>query len=153
MTPQEEYHLFLDYVVKTIERRGTITTTYLSVNAAIIGAIAFVVKDILWDELWKYTAVLGLTVAGLIACNLWIRLNRQYSILLRWWYEKLRSLEEVIPGSHQLLTAEYHDLYAPGSRNISLMRYERGLAWLFTALYLITGAVLVEMMIVQYMMR
>ena len=149
MDQQEEYRLFLDYVVKMIERRGGITTTYLSVNAAIAGIMALIFKDIQGMPWGQQLAGLVLLVAGIVACGLWRRLIIQYSTSLGWWYERLRNLEAQIPNSTQPLSAEYHALYQPRSGKIpvGLTRYETQLTWLFTAIYALLGVVLVVLLI------
>lgn len=149
MDKREEYQLFLEYTVKMIERRETITTTYLSVNAAIVGIIALMSKDI-HLELWgQQLAVLALLLAGIVSCSLWRKLIIQYSTLLGWWYEKLRDFEKDIPNSSKLLTREYHDLHqaSPKKKPIGLTGYETGLSWLFTILYGLFSAVLVILFI------
>jgi len=45
MTRESEYTTFLDLVNRLSERRQTVTATYLSVNAALIGAVAFLFQD------------------------------------------------------------------------------------------------------------
>lgn len=141
MDKQDEYRLFLDYVVKMTERRGTITTTYLSVNAAIAGALGLIFRDIQPHVWGQQLAGLVLLLAGIIACNLWRRLINQYSILMKWWYEKLRILEPSMPNSSQLLVKEFKELYqaSSGKPSIGLTHYETQLTWLFTALYILFG--------------
>lgn len=45
MASLDEYELFLEYVGELVDRRQAITTTYVSVNGAGIGAGAFLFKD------------------------------------------------------------------------------------------------------------
>jgi hypothetical protein len=146
---QDEYRLFLEYVVKMTERRGTITTTYLSVNAAITGTLGLIFKDI-QIQLWgQHLAGLALLISGIIACNLWRKLINQYSTLMNWWYEELRLLELSMPSSSQLLTKEFHDLYkiTKGKPPTGLTHYENQLTWLFTTLYVIFGGVIMALLI------
>ncbi len=147
-----EYKLFLEYVIKMTERRGSVTSTYLSVNAAIAGAIALIFKDI-EVELWgQQLAGFALLLAGVVACILWRILIRQYSTLLGWWYEKLRILETEIPDSAQLLSKEYADLYkiGPKKTTIGLTRYETRLTWLFTIIYGAFGLVILVLFIASW---
>lgn len=92
MQTQVEYSLFLEQVNKLTERRQKVTATYLSVNAAIVGAIAFVLKDVQMISWGKHLSALMLLIAGVIICDLWRRLIRQYSTLLGWWYTQLRAI-------------------------------------------------------------
>jgi hypothetical protein len=144
MDSKEEYQLFLDHVEKLIDRRQTVTTTYLTVNAAVIAAIAFVLKDAPMLEWGRQVSGLVLLVVGIISCALWRRLIAQYSILLGWWYAQLRDLEGNIAASSKLLTKEYDDLYAhtADKGKVSLTRYEIRLAYVFITVYAVLGVLL-----------
>lgn len=85
MQKEAEYTLFLELVHKLGERRQTMTSTYLSVNTAIIGAAAFLFKDGALPGWQQQAAALSLFAAGIVACDLWRRLLLQYKTLLRWW--------------------------------------------------------------------
>lgn len=45
MPTSQDYALFVGQVNKLTDRRQAVTSTYLSVNAAIVGAIAFILQD------------------------------------------------------------------------------------------------------------
>ena len=145
MTRESEYTTFLDLVNHLSERRQTVTATYLSVNAALIGALAFLLQDGALPDWQQRTAVLVLFGAGIVACDLWRRIIKQYNVLLGWWYEQLHSLEEALPDSSRLIKREYEQLYARkrGRRPLGLSRYERRLTWVFTAAYLLFALVIV----------
>ncbi len=151
MKKETEYKLFLDQVNKLIERRQTVTATYLSVNAAIVGAVAFIFKDIDTLEGGEQVSALVLLVSGLVACDLWRRLINQYSALLKWWYEQLRALEDAMPESSKLLTKEYDDLYGgkSGKAPIGLTRYEVRLTRLLTVVYVAFGFVILVALFVS----
>lgn len=137
MTKDGEYKLFLEYVNKLMERRQMVTTTYLSVNAAIVGALAFLLKDVPMPH-WAYqVSALALLFAGVIACDLWRRLIIQYKTLLSWWYGQLRDLEDRMPENTKLVNREYEALYLVkiDKKRVGLTRYETRLTWIFTALY------------------
>ena len=145
MTRESEYTTFLDLVNHLSERRQTVTATYLSVNAALIGALAFLLQDGALPDWQQRTAVLVLFGAGIVACDLWRRIIKQYNVLLGWWYEQLHSLEEALPDSSRLIKREYEQLYARkvGRRPLGLSRYERRLTWVFTAAYVLFALVIV----------
>ena len=145
MTRESEYTTFLDLVNHLSERRQTVTATYLSVNAALIGALAFLLQDGALPDWQQRTAVLVLFGAGIVACDLWRRIIKQYNVLLGWWYEQLHSLEEALPDSSRLIKREYEQLYArkAGRRPLGLSRYERRLTWVFTAAYVLFALVIV----------
>lgn len=98
MIPANEYRLALDQTNKLADRRQAITTTYLSVNAALTGAIAFLFKDGRLPDVASQVTVLALLFSGVVACGLWRRLIKHYSALTGWWYEQIRSLENQLPG-------------------------------------------------------
>lgn len=143
----EEYRLLLERVDKLVDRRQAATSTYLTVNTAIVGAICLIIlntPDSLRD--WQQQiAVLLLLVVGVVACDLWRRLILQYKTLIGWWFEQLREMEGALPESSKLLTREYEELYLQqqGHVRVGLTRHETGLTWLFVVLYLAFGIVTV----------
>lgn len=138
MTSDDEYKLFLNHVVGLTERRQTVTTTYLSVNAAITAAVAFLFKDGQLSGWVEQVSTMALLAAGIYASDLWRRLIRQHSTLIGWWYEQLRALEGSMGQGSKSLTNEYDKWHSEeqGKTAIGLTRYETGLTWLFTTLYL-----------------
>ncbi|RLC88459.1 MAG: hypothetical protein DRI79_07765, partial [Chloroflexi bacterium] len=82
LTDSDEYQLFLGQVNKLTERRQAVTTAYLSVNAAIVGALAFLFKDVQMPGWAQQASALVLLMSGIIACDLWRRLIAQYRSLL-----------------------------------------------------------------------
>lgn len=144
-----EYELFLAQINSLMDRRQTVTTTYLSVTTAIIGAVAFLFKDGQLSNWPQQTSVLILLLSGIIACTLWRALITQYSTLLGWWYQQLRILEEVIPNSSQLITKEYQELYLKKHNRapIGLTRYETQLTWLFTTIYVVFGCAILILLL------
>ena len=137
MKKETEYTLFLELVAKLAERRQAMTTIYISVNAAIVGAVAFLFKDAELPGWRQQAAVLILFGAGIIACDLWRRLLNQYKTLLSWWYKRLHVLETEIPECSGMIKQEYDNLYATkkGRPRLGLSRYEVRLTWLFTVVY------------------
>lgn len=142
---ETEYKLFLELVSKLAERRQAMTTAYLSVNAAIIGAVAFLFKDGALPGWQQRAAVLVLFGAGIVTCDLWRRLLKQYKTLLGWWYKRLHFLEEAIPDCSCLIRQEYDNLYATkkGCPRLGLTRYEVRLTWVFTTVYAVFALAIV----------
>jgi hypothetical protein len=137
----EQYKMFFDHVSKLTERRGSVSTIYLSVNAAITAVIAFIFKDVQLSGVIAQISVLTLLISGLVASSIWRRLIKQYSSLIGWWYERLRNLECAMSLSNKLLTDEYHRWYSSdeGQGSLGLTRYETALTWLFTTVYFLFG--------------
>ncbi len=150
MIPANEYRLALDQANKLADRRQAITTAYLSVNAALTGAIAFLFKDGRLPDISSQVTVLALLLSGVVACGLWRRLIKHYSMLTGWWYEQIRSLESQFSEGSKLITKEYQELYFKhtGKKDTRITPYETNLTWLFTAIYLVFGlAILVAIVL------
>ncbi len=147
MTPDDEYQLYLEQVNKLAERRQNVTSTYLTVNTAIVGAVAFLFKDGYIPGWSQQVTVLVLFVAGIVVCDLWRRLIKQYSQLLSWWFKQLHLLEDKMVESSKLIKREYEALYKKkkGRPPIGLTRYETGLTWVFTGMYVVFGLAIVVM--------
>jgi hypothetical protein len=137
---REQYKTFLDHVVGLADRRQSVTTTYLSVNTAITAAAAFLFRDGDLAGPVERISAMALLVAGLVASSLWRTLIGQYSLLIGWWYEQLRTLEGNMSGTGGLITKEYDRWYVkePGKKTIGLTRYETGLTWLVATFSLCT---------------
>lgn len=147
-----EYEIFLEWINNLTERRRAVTTIYLSVNTAIMGIIAFLLRDYPLSGWIRQASVLVLLVSGVVACDLWRRLIAQHSALIGWWYEQLRGLEEAIPECSRLLTREYQVLYfrRQGKTHIGLTRYETRLTWLFTVLYTAFGLAMLTSLFLSF---
>lgn len=152
MIPANEYRLALDQANKLADRRQAITTTYLSVNAALTGAIAFLFKDGRLPDVASQVTVLALLFSGVMACGLWRRLIKHYSTLTGWWYEQIRSLENQLPGGNKLVTKEYQELYfkQKGKRDTRITPYETNLTWLFTSIYLVFSLAIQVTLILRF---
>jgi hypothetical protein len=68
--PADNYKLMLSRVNQLAERRQTVTTTYLSVNAALTGAIAFLFKDGSLSSIIAQVPVLLRLFSCMVACGL-----------------------------------------------------------------------------------
>lgn len=151
MTRKSEYELYLEQVNKLTERRQAVSTIYLTVNTAIVGAMALIFGDIQMQEWGRQLSSLALMVAGVAACDLWRRLIRQYSDLLGWWYERLRELEKGDLESTALITKEFEEFYGPkaGKKRFGMTRYEIGLTWLFTITYVVFGLAMLVILVLS----
>jgi hypothetical protein len=138
MTPKDEYELFLGHVNDLTERRKSVTATYLSVNAALTAAIAFLFKDGPLQGWAQQVSVLVLLISGISACTLWRRLIGQYSAMIGWWYGRLRDLECSMPNCSKAITREHREIYsADGGKSTRrlLSVHETRLVWIFTFIY------------------
>lgn len=135
LTKEREYEIFLDHVDKMTDRRPGITTTYMSVNTAIVGLLAVVLASKELDAQGRVFILFALSLSGIIACNLWRKLVSEYEILLNWWYLQLRSIESELSEGSGLLNKEYSELYVVSSKRAGMTKYEIGLTRLFIFLY------------------
>jgi hypothetical protein len=147
-----ELDMLVSHIRHLTDRRQNVTSTYLSVNAALIAAMAFLFKDGQVINLSAQISFLALLISGIVACSLWRRLITQLSTVIAWWYWQLRLLEDSDPQSNKLITKEYQELYL-GHRNraaIGLTRYETALTWLFTLIYLVFCIVILASMTLHF---
>jgi hypothetical protein len=153
VNPTDEYRLALDQSNKLADRRQTITATYLSVNAAITGAVAFLFKDGRLPDISSQVTVLALLLSGVVACGLWRRIIKHYSTQMGWWFEQIRSMESQLPdGSNKLFTKEYQELYfkQSGKKDSRITPYEINLTWLFTTIYVVFGMAILVAIILRF---
>jgi hypothetical protein len=140
-----EFSCAVGHVEKLLDRRISVTSFYLSVNAAIATVIGLLVKDAQVQQELLPATIFLLIVAGLGACWIWRSLIKQYERLLDWWYARLREMESGLPDSTQLVTREYQDLYAlpksgKSATRIGMTQRELALNGIFIGLYLVFGA-------------
>lgn len=134
------------------DRRQTVTSTYLSVNAAIIGIMAFLFKDGQIPNISAQISFLALLFSGIAACGLWRKFITQLSTVIGWWYQQIRLLEENDSQSNKLITKEYQELYSKNKHNapIGLTRYETALTWLFTTIYFVFCLIILASLVFHF---
>jgi hypothetical protein len=135
----DEFQLTLAHIEKLLDRRQSTTSFYLSINTGILAVVGLLLQDSL-SRGWLAGSILLLLCAGFIVCWIWRSLLRQYEILLKWWYARLRELEAAMPDSAKLVTREYQDLYVAAkdrkpSEQIGMTKRELALNWVFAGLY------------------
>jgi fatty acid desaturase len=139
----EEYKLFIEDTARFSERRQTVTNTYITVNSALIGLIAFLVKDAGLTDWWLVAAIMPLIAAGIMVCSFWYRLLTTYRKLLDFRFEQLEKMEqsEALSGCHGMynLEAQRFFRHAPPDQKIGFSRIEIRLPILFIVLYALTG--------------
>ncbi len=146
----EEYKLLNERAQKLSERRQTTTQTYLTINTAIFGAVAFIVKD---SGLTGWALVLvavPLFIVGIIACAIWLGIMNKIELFLDWQYDRLRELENEMPGSSKILNDENTKFYEPikdGKKKFSFSLQE---AWLPRLLIFLFGLYAVAMIVSVY---
>jgi hypothetical protein len=110
----DEYRLLVESTERQVDRRKAATPTFLAVNAAIIGLITFVSKDLSIGGARLALALAPLLLVGALACRTWQRTIRQYEELIDWRYRQLRRIERRgLAGSYRLFGREWDAIYAP----------------------------------------
>lgn len=137
MTKDEEYKLILDQTNILMERRQNVTTVYLTVNAAIGGAISFIFNTGMLSSIPQKLSLLLLLGAGLVACFIWCRLIQAYRKILKWWFGKLRETEAEISDISCVINQEYNHFYnaKTAEEKVSIAGYEENLAVTLLVIY------------------
>ena len=133
----DEYKFFATSTEHLSERRQATTQTYLSVNAAILGAMTFLIQ---YGKLAGWQLVLSalpVFLVGGLACWIWIRIIGQYQALIGWRYGQLMEMERNLADSHQMYVKEWKDFFEPRQdrRGFGFSRLEARLPRLFILLY------------------
>ena len=106
MEKYDEYKLLYQRTEKLSERRQATSQIYLTINTAIFGAIAFVVKDS-GIEGWNLFYVISpLFLVGILICIIWLNIVLNLEKILNWQYKQLRELETEIRGSSRIFSKE-----------------------------------------------
>ena len=109
----EEYKFINERAQKLSERRQTTTQTYLTISTAIFGAIAFLIKDSGLHRWALVLTALPLFCVGILACSIWLGIMTKLEIFLDWQYDRLREMEQEMPGSSMILKKENERFYEP----------------------------------------
>jgi hypothetical protein len=135
----EEYKLFSELVQRLSERRQAASQTYLAVNTAAFGVLAFLAKDAGFHG-WGLVGVsVPLFLVGTIACVIWHSIITHFREIIDWHYKQLREMEDVLPESARIYCLEFERFYQEqdGKKVFSFSRLEIWLPRLFIALYAI----------------
>ncbi len=138
MSLKDQYMMVWEHVNRLMGRRQAMTGVHLTVNAAIIGATAYILKGKVTFVGWQLLAILLLLLAGMAASYMWTRLVTHYSTLLGWWYDMLRELEASYERElPNFITREYKRFYTRPVKGPRLWftRHELRLARLFIIAY------------------
>jgi hypothetical protein len=141
----EEYKLLNERAQKLSERRQTTTQTYLTINTAIFGAAAFLVKDSGLHGWALVLITLPLFTVGILACAIWLGIANKLEKFLDWQYDRLREMEQAIPGNSMILTRENQEFYepVPGKKRFSFTLQEAWLPRLLIILFTLYAAALI----------
>lgn len=140
----DEYKFFCESTERLSDRRQAATPAYVGINAAILGAIAFVVKDVALQRFDLLVALVPLFAVGIVLCIQWYKVIAQSKSLIGWRYEQLMSIEKEIEGSYQMYNRELEYFLQSVSfrKGFSFSRLEVWPPRMFVSLYIVFGVVL-----------
>ena len=137
----KEYEFFGKRTLCLSERRQTASQLYLTVNTAILGVLAFLVKDAGFQGWGLIFVSAPLFFVGALVCIIWHKIIVQLKALIGWHYEQLRRMEQGLPESHNVYQNEWEKFFRPqqGRERFGFSRLEVWLPRLFLGLYLVYG--------------
>lgn len=89
----DEYKMFIDDTARFTERRQNASNLYVTVNSLLLTAIAFIVKDAIFEEAWTFLLTIPIVVAGIFVSFWWKQLLHRYRLLGRLRFKVLREME------------------------------------------------------------
>ena len=135
----DEYKFFTERVQYRSQRRQQATQIYLTVNTAIFGVLALLIKDSGLSGWSLAIATLPLFFVGVLICLTWLRIIREFSNLIGWQYEQLREMEKQMRSSFKMHTKEWEEFYKgiKTKKGFSFSNLEAQMPVYFIGLYII----------------
>jgi hypothetical protein len=135
----DEYKYFTERAQHRSERRQQASQIYLTVNTAIFGLIALLIKDSGLKGWSLVVAVLPLFLVGVFICLTWSKIISEFKRIIGWQYEQLRDMEKHIKNSYKMHTKEWEEFYQPieSKGNFSFSNLESRLPSIFIGLYIV----------------
>jgi hypothetical protein len=143
----EEYKFHAERAQKLSERRQATTQTYLTINTAIFGAVAFIIRDSGLTGWGMVGLIVPLFVFGIVACLIWKSLLLKISDFLDWQYEQLREMEKSFPEESRLFTKEFDKFYITGKEKFSFSGLEARLPTILMSIYILYGLAMIAIAI------
>ena len=140
----KEYELFSERILRLSERRQLVSQTYLAVNTAIFGVLAFLLTGTGFRGWRSVLASLPLFLVGALACLIWHKIIAQFKEIIGWHYEQLREMEQAFPESRKIYSNEWEEFFRPrqGKERFGFSRLEIWLPRLLLGLYVVYGVAL-----------
>ena len=135
----DEYKFFTERVQHRSERRQQASQIYLTVNTAIFGLIALLIKDSGLKGWNLLIGILPLFLVGVIVCLTWARIISEFKRLIGWQYEQLREMEKHIKSLYKMHTKEWEEFYKPvnSKSRFSFSDLESRMPSIFIGLYIV----------------
>ncbi|RKZ01422.1 MAG: hypothetical protein DRQ10_02100 [Candidatus Hydrothermota bacterium] len=131
----KQYQILIGLIQRLSERRQHTTQIYLAVNAALLTLSSFIVSKIGFETTMRTILVVAIFAVGIVICEIWHRMLKQYNVLARWRYDFLIKLESEIEGIEKFYGEERKQLES--LRYKSFSELEMWLPILFKILYLL----------------
>ena len=137
----DEYKFFTERVQHRSERRQQASQIYLTINTAIFGLIALLIKDSGLKGWNLLIGILPLFFVGVFVCLTWARIIAEFERLIGWQYEQLREMEKHIKSLYRMHAKEWEEFYKPtDSRSrFSFSNLEAKMPSIFVGLYIVYG--------------
>jgi hypothetical protein len=141
MNELDEYKFFGERTLRLSERRQFTTQTYLTINTAIFGVLALLIKDVGFRGWGLVLVSLPLFLVGALACLIWHKIIAQFKEIIGWHYEQLRDMEHALPDSHEIYSNEWEEFFKPrqDKERFGFSRLEIWLPRLLFGLYFVYG--------------
>ncbi|KAA3663183.1 MAG: hypothetical protein DWQ10_00680 [Calditrichaeota bacterium] len=113
----EEYKLFVAATDRLSDRRQNIGNTYLTVNSIILGAIAILIRDVKFDELYRSLVIILALIIGILTNIAWKQIILKYKLLVNHRIAELKKMEneEEMINCHKMYHTE--DILYPADEN------------------------------------
>lgn len=136
----DELKFLHDRTERLSERRQTTSQIYLTLNTAILGSLAFLIKDFGLHGVTLILISIPLFGVGLLACFIWYKIIWNLESIIGWHYHQLREIEKKIPKSHLTINKEWEEFFQnKGRKRFSFSNLESQLPRLLIGLYIVYG--------------
>lgn len=135
----DEYKFFTERVQHRSERRQNASQLYLTINTAIFGIVALLLKDSGLHGWNLAIATLPLFVVGVLVCVVWMRIIFEFKKVIGWHYDQLREMEKHIEGSFHMHIKEWEKFFKPArnKKGFSFSDLEAWMPSIFIGIYII----------------
>ncbi len=135
----DEYKFFTERAEHRSDRRQQTSQIYLTVNTAIFGIFALLIKDSGLHGWNLAIAMLPLFCVGISVCITWSKIILEFRRVIGWHYEQLREMENGIKGSHKMHSKEWVEIYKvdKSKKGFSFSDLEVRMPFIFIGIYVV----------------
>ncbi len=132
----ELYKLFVGTSERLVDRRQTVNTFFLSINALLLSGLGAIAKEVAIVPV-AIVGVVAVSIAGILLCQGWRRLVHSYRQLNRGKFAVIELLEQKLPAS--LFRAEWEALGA-GRDDTKYRPFTKTEVWIPIIFMMVYGA-------------